>query len=549
MTFPGASSVLAFKSGTVTSGHCVQWSGTAGGLSDSGSACGTGSGGVTSFNTRTGAVTLNSSDVTSALTYTPLSTTGNGSALTITTPSATTGVAASTLIGDYRDVRSFGALCNGTGDDTSAIQAALTQTASDGIPLFIPNGSCEISSQISSSGTNIHVIGQSWAAQFVRKTTFNGALLDLTGASANVSDMTFNGQGATVANTNSAELILSGANSIANHIQILNSIYIGINVSGNYDTLINSTITGLATSPSVQQGYGVWAISGATGIAIVGNTISGTGIDAVGINGTGCSVSRNHIFNDHSYTAEGGGQVATYPTTTDCIIEGNVIQTGNAGVSSGLELNGDGNGVSVLGNVVSNQKWFGIVEDPASANSQVLIADNTVENNQQVNTVANAAAITFPANASNFSVLNNHLIDNQSTPTQQYGVNIPSGTSNNYQIEGNYCSGNVVACITDSGSGVSKIIKNNFGIDNVIPSVASASALPIPLNPTFDLTGTTGVTSLTGDAWTGREITVIPSGVVTFTAGSNIANSYTSTANYPFKLFYNGTAWNVMGGD
>lgn len=57
-------------SGITGSTQCLHVS-SSGVISGTGSDCGTGSGGVTSFNTRTGAVTLSSSDVTTALGFTP----------------------------------------------------------------------------------------------------------------------------------------------------------------------------------------------------------------------------------------------------------------------------------------------------------------------------------------------------------------------------------------------------------------------------------------------------------------------------------------------
>ncbi len=56
--------------GAPQAGNCASWY-SATQLQDAGAACGSGSGGVTSFDTRTGAVTLTSSDVTGALGFTP----------------------------------------------------------------------------------------------------------------------------------------------------------------------------------------------------------------------------------------------------------------------------------------------------------------------------------------------------------------------------------------------------------------------------------------------------------------------------------------------
>jgi hypothetical protein len=82
-------------------------------------------------------------------------------------------------------------------------------------------------------------------------------------------------------------------------------------------------------------------------------------------------------------------------------------------------------------------------------------------------------------------------------------------------------------------------------VDNVIPSVASASTLTLPLNPTVSLTGTTTVTKISAAAWTGREIKLIPNDVVSFTATNNIANAITTSAKVPIIIVYDGTSWNL----
>lgn len=61
--------------GIITPTHCAEWS-SSGVLEDSGGGCGA-SAAVSSFNTRTGAVTLTSGDVTTALTFTPLNAASN----------------------------------------------------------------------------------------------------------------------------------------------------------------------------------------------------------------------------------------------------------------------------------------------------------------------------------------------------------------------------------------------------------------------------------------------------------------------------------------
>jgi hypothetical protein len=58
------------------------------------------------------------------------------------------------------------------------------------------------------------------------------------------------------------------------------------------------------------------------------------------------------------------------------------------------------------------------------------------------------------------------------------------------------------------------------------------------------VTGTTGVTAIAGPRWRGREVTLITvAGAVAFSSGATIAAAYTSTANRPFRAYYDGNVW------
>jgi len=85
------------------------------------------------------------------------------------------------------------------------------------------------------------------------------------------------------------------------------------------------------------------------------------------------------------------------------------------------------------------------------------------------------------------------------------------------------------------------LIEANPGVDNVIPTVASAATLACPVNPNFKVSGTTGVTAVTG-MWAGRRGQLVTTGgAVTFTAGASIANTVTTTQNRPINYFFDGT--------
>jgi hypothetical protein len=125
-------------------------------------------------------------------------------------------------------------------------------------------------------------------------------------------------------------------------------------------------------------------------------------------------------------------------------------------------------------------------------------------------------AIVLNEGCSYISILNNDL----------------TGNINTIPISWNVTSTTDVFNITD-----------NLGIDDTLPTIASASTLTLTLFPTFNLSGTTAVNTIAGPAWIGRQIVMYPAGVVTFNAGATIRATYTTTAFVPVIAFYDGNAW------
>ena len=128
-----------------------------------------------------------------------------------------------------------------------------------------------------------------------------------------------------------------------------------------------------------------------------------------------------------------------------------------------------------------------------------------------------------------------------------YGLRIDQPAAR-LNITGNALNGSTSNFLVN-GSGITEsVISNNVGIDDVVGTTASATALAVPINPTFTVTGTTGVTSVTG-LWAGRTGTFItPDGAVTFTAGASIGNTITTVQNTPNSYYYDGTKLWIGGG-
>ena len=430
----------------------------------------------------------------------------------------------------------------------ASLQACHNALPSTGGKMLLPPNTTYLLTTVTTiSKPNVKVVCPSWATVLQRGAgSAMAQILNFTSAAvgSGVEDCTFDGNGGTFTGY-SSDLALQAASNYAQHVQAINGGgSIQIAVSGANGRISNSTVTGL--NSTTVGGYGIWAIAHVP-VKIDHNTVSNTTLDGIGVDGTGSIVESNHLFNDHCFTGTGGGQIAVYPGYSGITIANNTIDTGCTDNTFGIELNGQN--ITVVGNTVNNQKWGGITLDVSGAGSTpgTLISSNTVRNSGQVlHAGANApysAALSVSGVFSGLTVTGNRFIDDQGSPTQTYGVYLFANATDNLVVTGNDFTGNLTGAASDGATGTNQTWRSNLGVDNLIPSVASATALAFPLNPTISLTGTTTVTSITGTAWTGRQVTLIPTGAVSFTATNNIGNAVTTSANVPIVATYNGTNW------
>jgi hypothetical protein len=311
-------------------------------------------------------------------------------------------------------------------------------------------------------------------------------------------------------------------------------------LQGANSRITGSTITGLGAALSTQRGYGVWAINHVP-VMIDGNVITGTGIDGIGADGNGTVITGNYVANCHWWLAQTGGQIVTYDNTnaaSSISVTNNVVEQGGATSAGGLELHG--NNVTASGNTIRNQYASGI---GISSGKGFTVTGNTVLV-CGLDASGNQDGVYVNANVTDFVISGNRIADDQVTPTMRWAIGVNIGTSDRYSITGNSCqpTNRPNSPITDGGTGVNKVISNNLGMDNVfLNSLASAATISIPLNPNIDLTGTTGITTVTGALWPGRQFIFWPTGIVTFTAGATIGNTFTTVANTPVIAIFDGT--------
>lgn len=241
----------------------------------------------------------------------------------------------------------------------------------------------------------------------------------------------------------------------------------------------------------------------------------------------------------------GTGSAIAFVGNSGTVINNSVCISNNRllGAIYGIVLQDLFRGVVITGNYIAVTTatcvaGIGIlnssIRDVIIANNQFQIDDNT------------SFGIQFTGSAhKQIKIIGNIIGMDSATPT--YGVKPSIGIAlvgvTNVQLENNVI--NAVGSIVTVSSVVSLTMSHNVGIDNVVPNVADAATLVLPLNPSFKITGSgTAVTqfTITGGFRAGMVWRFVPvDGNIAFTAGNLVANTKTVNQNTLGSLYYDGT--------
>jgi hypothetical protein len=124
------------------------------------------------------------------------------------------------------------------------------------------------------------------------------------------------------------------------------------------------------------------------------------------------------------------------------------------------------------------------------------------------------------------SVIGNQIMD--ILGTYSTGIQIVTGAAN-FTITNNDLA-QTTTPISWTPVGETAIVHDNRGVDNLCPTVVSANPIAIPNAATcINLTGSVGITNISGSQWSNRQVRVItPAGVALGTGGA--ANTKFCTA-------------------
>ena len=372
-------------------------------------------------------------------------------------------------------------VCDGSTDNAAALQAAITAasgTAANTVYIPPAASACMLASNvsISTNATNIWANPNSVTIKALTGNASSPLLLSITASHVRLTGLTLDGGGTSFASANNV-VAITGSDVILDHVTIQNTkgigaIFSGTSNSGIRDSVLNS-VGGAATQGVAfccGTALGASSISGTTltttnpaaiGLYVYGTNVApdtkvtaGSGTSwtvsvsqTVGsetmtaANNTGNFALRNQInttgldaisfASQHDFRADGNyitaaGAAGIYGALNDAanVVDNTLILSGG----NGLDLTGTAN-TSVVGNIAKSSGGSGISYANAS---HATINGNIANDNNQLGTSgegASNAGIAFNGIVSNVSVGPNDLSDDQSTPTQKYGLEALTGST------------------------------------------------------------------------------------------------------------------------
>lgn len=474
-----------------------------------------------------------------------------------------------------------GCVGDGVANDTTCLQAAIN-SHQNGI-LYLGTGLYKVTSGLTSAG-QITIIGSGGGQGQYNRTCLRG----IRSATATINVLTFQASGSRLYNTcmdtsvtpsSGAYILVNGAaNSVIISDNQLNDPFVGVLMSGITTTQnVNGVIARNVITPVNN--------SSAAAITIGANSTGGNTVDTyISENTIYCNNSaRGMVFND------AGGSLVTANAIYGCSV-GTTILPSTSQIATWLYFTG-----TVVGDTsttadllidtaaasagINGLQFTGSWTASATAGPTVLIKDTGASSNVLgIHFVGHrsypaAGQIGFDVRAGQKFTLDSSTVCSGGT-SAGIGVQLSAAVSDSairnnsigscdHPVAGSLATaisvtqtggfvgiirGNDLANATTAlsyaptpGNASTATIAGNIGLDNGVASLASAATITLTPTPYHLLTGTTTVTTING-AWSGREVTMVPTDAagLTFNTGGNLCNSVVATQNQPVRGFYDG---------
>lgn len=307
-----------------------------------------------------------------------------------------------TAVTGRANVKSFGAVGDGTTDDTVAIQAAITSLILGGGEVYFPQGKYVISASLNVNYNNVAFrgMGEEISTIFAKNNANIVSMINWNNAFGEVSDLTIdgnrgnNGTLSDVLNPNTTGITLLAPNFILKRVEIKNVNLQGLigGVAAQYFTAQNCYLhhNGRSTGG---YGAGIKFVGGPSFIQILGCnfesnyglTVPGTdtgsyGGGGIALDAFNCIVDSCTFLNNYN---GGGTAVAENGAAGQqrfwILSNNNILTTGEPALSgvSGFELTGLA--YTIVGNMMFQGKGWGVAYDLTIGNfcGDTVISGNT----------------------------------------------------------------------------------------------------------------------------------------------------------------------------
>lgn len=395
----------------------------------------------------------------------------------------TFGLGAALMKGPIYNAEAYGCVGDDSTDNATAIAAAITDIPAGGGTLYFGPGTFRYSGTITIS-KSVNIIGAGAQSTFLKQTstTADGIVFNNPRSGIWMCNLT-----STATKTAGKTIKIAASNCVVAYCWFT-SAYIGVSMEGATSSIVTDTIMTSPCSAATSASSAAISISGtAFDMHVRRFTVTGDvgafpafGLLVADVGDLTIEASEFIRCNDCMNVQPGNAKVAAsinaHDTYFDSGQRGLVIAPTGTGAVVRCEFMGcwfgnqSGNGIEIASTGTVRQIDFLGPQMTLNGGRGALISGgNDIHFNGGWACNNTSSGIEIAANVTKFSVANMRIGDGAGlSGNGAWGILVNAGTSDQYRIVNNDCTGNTSGGISDGGTGVQKTILGNLPMGNVI---------------------------------------------------------------------------------